>query len=127
MIPTPSSISKPKPTGIIIKEEKPDFTNFLFQDAQDPWTDFLPLTQHLQQLQDPSQLEEPSLSRASTSTYPPNVKPPNQVVTFPSHCPKAQHCPWPPCGPTCKHPKKKLAKDDTNSSSDEDYMNLSSL
>ena len=126
MIPTPSSISKPKSTGIIIKEEKLDFTDFLFQDAQDPWTDFLPLSQHLQQLQDPSLLEEPSLSRASTSTCPPKVQPPNQMVTFPSHCPKAQHYPWPPCSPTYKHPKKKLAKDDTDSSSNEDYMNLSS-
>ncbi|KAH9792680.1 hypothetical protein KPL71_004228 [Citrus sinensis] len=126
MIPTPSSISKPKPTGIIIKEEKLDFIDFLFQDAQDPWTNFLPLSQHLQQLQDPSLLEEPSISRASTNTCPPNVQPPNQMVTFPPHCLKAQRCPWPPCGPTCTHPKKKLAKDDTNSSSDEDYMNLSS-
>ena len=73
MIPTPSSISKPKPIGIIIKEEKPDFIDFLFQDAQDPWTDFLPLSQDLQQLQDPSQLGEPSLSRARTSTYPSNI------------------------------------------------------
>ena len=30
MIPTPSAISKPKSTGIIIKEEKSDFTNFLY-------------------------------------------------------------------------------------------------
>ncbi|KAH9769474.1 hypothetical protein KPL71_012014 [Citrus sinensis] len=49
MIPTPFAISKPKSTGIIIKEEKPDYTDFLFQDSQDPWEDFLPLKQHLQQ------------------------------------------------------------------------------
>ena len=49
MIPTPSAISKPKSTGIIIKEEKPDYIDFLFQDSQDPWEDFLPLSQHLQQ------------------------------------------------------------------------------
>ncbi|KAH9769374.1 hypothetical protein KPL71_011975 [Citrus sinensis] len=47
MIPTPSAISKPKSTGIIIKEEKPDYTDLLFQDSQDPWEDFLPLSQHL--------------------------------------------------------------------------------
>ncbi|KAH9780622.1 hypothetical protein KPL71_008144 [Citrus sinensis] len=41
MIPTPSVISKPKSTGIIIKEEKPDYTDFLFQDSQDPWEAFL--------------------------------------------------------------------------------------
>ena len=93
MIRTHSSISKPKPTGIIIKEDKSDFTDFLFQDAQDPWTNFLPLSQYLQQLQDPSQLEEPSLSRASTSTCPPKVQPTNQMVTFPYNCPKAQYCP----------------------------------
>ncbi|KAH9716962.1 hypothetical protein KPL71_021650 [Citrus sinensis] len=48
MIPTPSAISKPKSTGIIIKEEKPDYTDFLYQDSQDPWEEFLPLSQHLQ-------------------------------------------------------------------------------
>ena len=47
MIPTPSAISKPKSTGFIIKEEKLDFTDFLYQDAQDPWEAFLPLSQHL--------------------------------------------------------------------------------
>ena len=36
MILTPSAISKPKFTSGIIKEEKPDFTDFLYQDAQDP-------------------------------------------------------------------------------------------
>ncbi|KAH9655632.1 hypothetical protein KPL70_022384 [Citrus sinensis] len=46
MIPTPSAISKPKSTGIIIKEEKPDYTDFLFQDSQDPCDAFLPLSQH---------------------------------------------------------------------------------
>ncbi|KAH9734768.1 hypothetical protein KPL71_017493 [Citrus sinensis] len=33
MIPTPSAISKPKSTGIIIKEERPDYTDFLYQDS----------------------------------------------------------------------------------------------
>ena len=43
MIPTPSAISKSKSTGIIIKEKKSDFTDFLYQDAQDPWEEFIPL------------------------------------------------------------------------------------
>ena len=30
MIPTPSTISKPKSTGIIINEEKTDYTDFLY-------------------------------------------------------------------------------------------------
>ncbi|KAH9724588.1 hypothetical protein KPL70_007541 [Citrus sinensis] len=57
MIPTPSAISKPKSTGIIIKKEKPDYTDFLYQDSQDPWEEFLPLTQHLQQFPQPTMYE----------------------------------------------------------------------
>ncbi|KAH9769414.1 hypothetical protein KPL71_011989 [Citrus sinensis] len=76
MIPTPSAISKPKSTGIIIKEEKPDYTDFLFQDSQDPWEDFLPLSQHLQQFPQPSMNEPGSSSqppKADTSTKPSKV------------------------------------------------------
>lgn len=40
MIPTPSLHSQPPNRGIIIKEEKPDYTNLLFQDSQDPYEDF---------------------------------------------------------------------------------------
>ncbi|KAH9716985.1 hypothetical protein KPL71_021660 [Citrus sinensis] len=61
MIPTPSAISKPKSTGIIIKEEKPDYTDFLFQDSQDPWDAFLPLSQHLHQFPQPT-MDEPGPS-----------------------------------------------------------------
>ena len=35
---TPGSSSSPK--GILVREEHPDYTNVLFQDAQDPWEDF---------------------------------------------------------------------------------------
>ena len=35
---TPGSSSSPQ--GILVREERPDFTNVLFQDAQDPWEDF---------------------------------------------------------------------------------------
>ncbi|KAH9769430.1 hypothetical protein KPL71_011998 [Citrus sinensis] len=36
--PTPSSSSSPQ--GILVMEQRPDYTNVLFQDAQDPWEDF---------------------------------------------------------------------------------------
>ncbi|KAH9780682.1 hypothetical protein KPL71_008170 [Citrus sinensis] len=67
MIPTPSAISKPKSTGIIIKEEKPDYTDFLFQDSQDPWDAFLPLSQHLHQFPQPT-MDEPGPSEPGPPT-----------------------------------------------------------
>ncbi|KAH9734715.1 hypothetical protein KPL71_017473 [Citrus sinensis] len=67
MIPTPSAISKPKSTGIIIKEERPDYTDFLYQDSQDPWEDFLPLSQHLHQFPQPT-MDEPGPSEPGPST-----------------------------------------------------------
>lgn len=42
MIATPSLHSQPLSQGIIIKEEKPYYTDFLFQDSQDPYEDFTP-------------------------------------------------------------------------------------
>ena len=35
---TPGSSSSPH--GILVIEQRPDYTNVLFQDAQDPWKDF---------------------------------------------------------------------------------------
>ena len=35
---TPGSSSNPH--GILVREQRPDYTNVLFQDAQDPWADF---------------------------------------------------------------------------------------
>ena len=35
---TPCSNSSPQ--GILVMEQRPDYTNVLFQDAQDPWEDF---------------------------------------------------------------------------------------
>ena len=35
---TPGSSSSPQ--GILVMEQRPDYTNVLFQDAQDPWEDF---------------------------------------------------------------------------------------
>ncbi|KAH9697741.1 hypothetical protein KPL71_023732 [Citrus sinensis] len=67
MIPTPSAISKPKSTSIIIKEEKPDYTDFLFQDSQDPWDAFLPLSQHLHQFPQ-STMDEPGPSEPGPLT-----------------------------------------------------------
>ncbi|KAH9697867.1 hypothetical protein KPL71_023791 [Citrus sinensis] len=147
MIPTPSAISKPKSTGIIIKEERPDYTDFLYQDSQDPWEDFLPLSQHLQQFPQPT-MDEPGPSEPGPSTQ--SSKRPAQpskvdkaTQTSPKYTPKCTprdyNCPYPPCrGPSCKHPK--LSKtffqkhphsgdtdpDETESSSKDDYMNLRS-
>ncbi|KAH9680140.1 hypothetical protein KPL71_026434 [Citrus sinensis] len=114
MIPTPSAISKPKSTGIIIKEEKPDYTDFLFQDSQDPWDAFLPLSQHLHQFPQPT-MDEPGPSAPGPSTQ--SSKRPAQpskvdkaTQTSPKYTPKCTprdyNCPYPPCrGPSCKHPK----------------------
>ncbi|KAH9744329.1 hypothetical protein KPL70_003653 [Citrus sinensis] len=147
MIPTPSAISKPKSTGIIIKEERPDYTDFLYQDSQDPWEDFLPLSQHLHQFPQPT-MDEPGPSVPGPSTQS-SKRPaqPSQVdkatQTSPQYTPKCTprdyNCPYPPCrGPSCKHPK--LSKtffqkhphsgdtdpDETESSSEDEYMNLRS-
>ena len=35
---TPGSSSSPQ--GILVMEQRPNYTNVLFQDAQDPWEDF---------------------------------------------------------------------------------------
>ncbi|KAH9769835.1 hypothetical protein KPL71_012160 [Citrus sinensis] len=147
MIPTPSAISKPKSTSIIIKEEKPDYTDFLFQDSQDPWDAFLPLSQHLHQFPQPT-MDEPGPSEPGPSTQ--SSKRPAQpskvdkaTQTSPKYTPKCTprdyNCPYPPCrGPSCKHPK--LSKtffqkhphsgdtdpDETESSSEDEYMNLRS-
>ncbi|KAH9780668.1 hypothetical protein KPL71_008167 [Citrus sinensis] len=110
MIPTPSAISKPKSTGIIIKEEKPDYTDFLYQDSQDPWEEFLPLSQHLQQfpqptMNDPGSSSQPSSSqpsKADKATQTPNFMPQSSPLK-PGY---RQDCPYPPChGPHYKHPK----------------------
>ncbi|KAH9792706.1 hypothetical protein KPL71_004238 [Citrus sinensis] len=147
MIPTPSAISKPKSTGIIIKEERPDYTDLLYQDSQDPWEDFLPLSQHLHQFPQPT-MDEPGPSEPGPSTQP-SKRPaqPSKVdkatQTSPKYTPKCTprdyNCPYPPCrGPSCKHPK--LSKtffqkhphsgdtdpDETESSSEDEYMNLRS-
>ncbi|KAH9649247.1 hypothetical protein KPL70_025910 [Citrus sinensis] len=37
---TLGSSSSPSPQGILVMEQRPDYTNVLFQDAQDPWEDF---------------------------------------------------------------------------------------
>ncbi|KAH9658018.1 hypothetical protein KPL70_023324 [Citrus sinensis] len=137
MIPTPSAISKPKSTGIIIKEEKSDYTDFLFQDSQDPWEDFLPLSQHLQQFPQPFMNEPGSSSQppnADTATKPSKVDKVTQTSPRPGY---RRDCPYPPCrGPHCKHPKlsktffpksnRDTDPDETESSSEDNYMNLRS-
>ncbi|KAH9697796.1 hypothetical protein KPL71_023760 [Citrus sinensis] len=140
MIPTPSAISKPKSTGIIIKEERPDYTDFLYQDSQDPWEDFLPLSQHLHQFPQPT-MDEPGPSEPGSSSQPSKADKATQTPSpksqpSPSKPGYRRDCPYPPCqGPNCKHPK--LSKTffpksnhdnpyETESSFEDDYMNLCS-
>ncbi|KAH9801855.1 hypothetical protein KPL71_001180 [Citrus sinensis] len=137
MIPTSSAISNPKSTSIIIKEERPDYIDFLYQDSQDPWEDFLPLSQHLQQFPQPSMNEPGSSSqppKADTTTKPSKVDKATQTSPRPGY---RRDCPYPPCrGPHCKHPKlsntffpksnRGTDSDETDSSSEDDYMNLRS-
>ncbi|KAH9686217.1 hypothetical protein KPL70_014291 [Citrus sinensis] len=94
MIPTPSAISKLTSTGIIIKEEKPDYTDFIFQD---PWEYFLPLSQHLRQFPQPSMNEPGSSSQppnADTTTKPSKVDKATQTSPRPGY---RRDCPYPPC------------------------------
>ncbi|KAH9752716.1 hypothetical protein KPL71_014813 [Citrus sinensis] len=121
-----------------------DYTDFLFQDSQDPWDAFLPLSQHLHQFPQPT-MDEPGPSEPGPSTQ--SSKRPAQpskvdkaTQTSPQYTPKCTprdyNCPYPPCrGPHCKHPK--LSKTffpksnpdnpyETESSSEDEYMNLRS-
>ncbi|KAH9744247.1 hypothetical protein KPL70_003617 [Citrus sinensis] len=96
MIPTPSAISKPKSIGIIIKEEKPDYTDFLYQDSQDPWEEFLPLSQHLQQFPQPTMYDPGSSSQPSKvdkATQMPSPK----SQSSPSKPGCRKDYPYPPC------------------------------
>ncbi|KAH9697743.1 hypothetical protein KPL71_023733 [Citrus sinensis] len=110
MIPTPSAISKPKSTGIIIKEERPNYTDFLYQDSQDPWEDFLPLSQHLHEFPQPT-MDEPGPSELGSSSQPSKADKATQMPSpksqpSPSKPGYRRDCPYPPCrGPNCKHPK----------------------
>ncbi|KAH9680076.1 hypothetical protein KPL71_026409 [Citrus sinensis] len=104
MIPTSSAISKPKSTGIIIKEAKPDYTDFLFQDSQDPWDAFLPLSQHLHQFPQPT-MDEPGPSTQSSKQPAQPSKVDKATQTSPKYTPKCTprdyNCPYPPCrGPS---------------------------
>ncbi|KAK9204779.1 hypothetical protein WN943_015043 [Citrus x changshan-huyou] len=117
MIPTSSLHSQPPNRGIIIKEEKPDYTDFLFQDSQDLYEDFTPVPS-------PSPYE---LYGSSSSPYPPFSTQPEHFPQPTPLSPKARDCPW-PCVPGCSYLEKIFKKDKdpdrdpdkTNSSSSED-------
>ncbi|KAH9698073.1 hypothetical protein KPL71_023868 [Citrus sinensis] len=96
MIPTPSAISKPKSTGIIIKEEKPDYTDFLYQDSQNPWEEFLPLSQHLQQFPQPTMCEPGSSSQPSKADKATQMPSPKSQPSL-SKPGYRRDCPYPPC------------------------------
>ncbi|KAH9769471.1 hypothetical protein KPL71_012012 [Citrus sinensis] len=110
------------------------------QDSQDPWEDFLPLSQHLHQFPQPT-MDEPSPSEPGSSSQPSKADKATQMPSpksqpSPSKPGYRRDCPYPPCrGPNCKHPK--LSKTffpksnpdnpyETESSSEDDYMNLRS-
>ncbi|KAH9698070.1 hypothetical protein KPL71_023867 [Citrus sinensis] len=96
MIPTLSAISKPKCTGIIIKEEKPDYTDFLYQDSQDPWEEFLPLSQHLQQFPQPTMCEPGSSSQPSKADKATQMPSPKSQPSL-SKPGYRRDCTYPPC------------------------------
>ena len=100
MIPTPSLHSQPPNHGIIIKEEKPDYTEFLFQDSQDSYEDFTLVPS-------PSLYDFPGSSSSQYLLFS------TQPEHFPKQTPlspKAQDCPW-PCVPGCSRPERILKKD----------------
>ncbi|KAH9744249.1 hypothetical protein KPL70_003617 [Citrus sinensis] len=125
MIPTPSAISKPKSIGIIIKEEKPDYTDFLYQDSQDPWEEFLPLSQHLQQFPQPTMYDPGSSSQPSKvdkATQMPSPK----SQSSPSKPGCRKDYPYPPCrGPHCKKYALHLpsSKDPVHQKTYDDFLN----
>ncbi|KAH9752154.1 hypothetical protein KPL71_014584 [Citrus sinensis] len=79
------------------------------QDSQDPWEDFLPLSQHLHQFPQPT-MDEPGPSEPGPSTQPSKrLAQPSKVdkatQTSPKYTPKCTprdyNCPYPPCrGPS---------------------------
>ncbi|KAH9698124.1 hypothetical protein KPL71_023892 [Citrus sinensis] len=106
------------------------------QDSQDPWEEFLPLSQHLRQFPQPTMCEPGSSSQPSKADKATQMPSPKSQPS-PSKPRYRRDCPYPPCrGPQCKHPK--LSKtffptyprdtdlDETESSSEDDYMNLCS-
>ncbi|KAH9697717.1 hypothetical protein KPL71_023724 [Citrus sinensis] len=121
----------------LIRMDSSAFPNILnFKDSQDPWEDFLPLSQHLQQFPQLSMNEPGSSSqppKADTATKPSKVDKATQTSPRPGY---RRDCPYPPCrGPHCKHPK--LSKiffpksncdnpHETESSSEDEDMNLHS-
>ncbi|KAH9763309.1 hypothetical protein KPL70_001121 [Citrus sinensis] len=64
IIPTSSLHSQPPKRRLIIKEEKSDYIDFLFQDSQDPYEDFTPVPS-------PSPYDFPNFPGSSSSQYPP--------------------------------------------------------
>ena len=76
VIPTakmPSPSTSPS-TGILIKEERPDYTNILFQDSQDPWEEFTSILHPTEASSAPSASSVPP----STSSVPPIDSPTSQ-------------------------------------------------
>ena len=66
--------SNPPPFGILIKEEKPDFIDIIFQDSQDPWEEFTSILHPTQTSQHPNE----SSHAPSSSITPPIDSPTRQ-------------------------------------------------
>ena len=82
VIPTirsPSS-TNPRPFGILIKEEKLDFTDILFQDSQDPWEEFTSILHPTEASHVPFSSTTPLTDShvPSSSTTPPTDSPTRQ-------------------------------------------------
>ena len=112
MILTPSLHSQPPNRGLIIKEKKPDYTDFLFQDSQDPYEDFTPVPS-------PLPYDFPNFPGSSSSQYPPFSSQPEPFPQPAPLSPRARDCPW-PCVPGCSHLERIFKKDkDPNRDPDE--------
>ena len=85
MLPPLGISSTPPTSGIIIKEERPDYTNILFQDSQDPWEEFMSLLSFPEISQ-----KTPSTHLASSSSALPNKTPVNSRDSSPHNSPTRQ-------------------------------------
>ena len=115
----------------MVETETPTIVSSSYFGSCDPWEAFLPLNQHLQNLQPtpPAHAPDDPTNKANSST-------PTDSNEHPSSSWRKIFCPWPPCRPDHQHPPEtprpslkvlfSKDKDVTGSSSDEDYMNLSS-
>ena len=85
MLPPPGVSSTPPTSGIIIKEERPDYIDILFPDSQDPWEEFMSLPSFPESSQ-----KAPSTHLSSSSSAPPNKTPVNSRDNSSNNSPTRQ-------------------------------------